>query len=88
MPVSPDLGPSRPVWIYRVGGGHVIATGRLYNPAMMDPTRVLEPSRHLPPGRYELQFGRYQHMWPVQLDRNSRTPDGRERMRVAGFVPL
>jgi hypothetical protein len=88
VPVSPDLGPSRIVWLYRVGGIDPVAMGRLYNPEVMNPSRVLEPMRHIPPGRYAIQFGRYQHAWPVSLDHLEQSEDGRERMRVRGFVPL
>jgi hypothetical protein len=87
VPVSPELGPSRFVWVYRVGGSSPVSVGRLYNPEMLDPTRILEPMRNLPPGRYAIQFGRYQHAWPVSLE-DAPARESTRRMRVSGFVPL
>jgi hypothetical protein len=82
------LGNSRMTWVYRIGGRVPLAVGKAYATAdARNPDHVLVPFRWLPPGRYELQFGRYAVGYPVNLQRLDAHEDSRA-MLVRGHLPL
>ncbi len=82
------LGQSRMTWVSRIGGRVPLAVGKAYaieDP--MNPDHLLVPFRALAPGRYALQFGRYDELYPVSLQRAEGHPDPRA-MVVKGHLPL
>ncbi len=91
--LSPDaspalLGPSRIVWVFRVGGLTPLAIGKLFVVREAgSPEHLLMPRRRLMPGRYELMFARYGRRWPVSMTR-IEDGDHADDMRVLGRVPL
>ena len=89
--MSLNHGPSRITWVYRNQSRVPMTIGHLY--AYDDGTgragmlHRLLPIRHLPPGRYDLQFARYGVVWPVTLRRDETADDSR-MMIAEGRVPL
>ncbi|MSQ30696.1 MAG: hypothetical protein EXR64_01525 [Dehalococcoidia bacterium] len=84
----PVLGPSRIVWVFRVGGPQPMAIGRLYVlGAVGSPQHLLQPRLRLAPGRYNLMFARYGVRWPVTLTRIEGGAHA-DDMLVWGRVPL
>ena len=88
-PAAPlELGPSRIVWVFRVGGWMPLSIGKLF--VVRDegsPHHLLMPRRRLMPGRYELMFARYGVRYPVTLTR-TEDPGHADDMTVWGRVPL
>lgn len=83
-----DHGPSRTVWVFRVGGRSPMAMGRLFvTRSEGSPLHLLHPRRRLPAGKYEMMFARYGVRWLVTLA-EARDEDQTDAMLVAGRVPL
>ena len=84
----PVLGPSRIVWVFRVGSFVPLAIGKLYVVREDgSPHHLLQPRRRLAPGRYELMFARYGVRWPVTLT-SIEGGDHPDDMLAWGRVPL
>ena len=82
-----EHGPSRIVWVFRVGGHTPMAIGKLFvTRSDGSPLHLLHPRRRLAPGRYAMMFARYGVRWPVTMAPvEDEVPDA---MLVTGRVPL
>ena len=82
-----EHGPSRIVWVFRVGGRTPMAIGKLFVARSEgSPLHLLHPRRRLATGRYDMMFARYGVRWPVNMA--PVEDEVADAMLVTGRVPL